>query len=100
MLLNFFEGVMKSLPTQYHLEVYEGSLINDPVWNVESSTPFLAIAKGDRFNHRGLSAIAWYNEPQRGQYFRVKDIEHIFWVIESSHVGHKLLVALELMSDE
>ena len=43
---------MKPLPTQYHIEVYEGSFINDPVWGAESTTPFLAIAKGDRFNHR------------------------------------------------
>jgi hypothetical protein len=91
---------MKSLPTEYYLEVYEGSLINDPSWSVESSTPFLAIAKGDRFNHLGLSSVAWYNEPQSGQYFRVKDIEHIVWVIESSHIGHKILVSLELMEGE
>lgn len=91
---------MKSLPTRYHIEVYEGSFINDPAWRVESSTPFLAIAKGDRFNHRGLSDVAWYTPPKSGQCFRVKDIEHIFWVIEGAHVGHKLMVSLELASAE
>ncbi len=91
---------MQTLPTQYHLEVYEGSFVNDAVWSVESSTPFLAIAIGDRFNHRGLSSVAWYDEPKAGQYFRVKDIEHIFWVIESSHIGHKLLVSLEIVTEE
>ena len=34
--------------------------------------------------------------PQSGQCFRIKDIEHIFWTIEGSHIGHKLMVALEL----
>ncbi|WP_394681227.1 hypothetical protein [uncultured Comamonas sp.] len=34
--------------------------------------------------------------PQSGQCFRIKDIEHIFWIIEGSHIGHKLMVALEL----
>lgn len=89
---------MKSLPTQYHLEFYENSFINDPVWSIESSTPFLTITKGDQFNHRGLSDIAWYAPPQRGQCFRVKDIEHNLWVIEGSHIGHKLMISLELAS--
>lgn len=87
---------MNPLPTEYHIEVYENSFINDSVWAAESKTPFPAISKGDRFNHRGLSDIAWYNPPQRGQCFRVKDLEHIFWVIENSHIGHKLMVSLEL----
>jgi hypothetical protein len=88
---------MKALPTQYHLEVYESSFANDPVWSVESTTPIPAISIGDRFNHRGLSSAAWYDPPHAHQFFRVKDIDHIFWVIESSHIGHKLMVCLEVV---
>lgn len=87
---------MKALPTQYHLEVYESSFINDPVLGIESTTPFPAISIGERFNHQGLSNEVWSNPPQSDQEFRVKDIEHIFWVIENSHIGHKLMVRLEL----
>lgn len=61
---------MKLLPTQYHIEIYEGSFMNDSVWGAESETPFLAISKGDRFNHRGLDA-AWYNPPKPNQCFVV-----------------------------
>nr|WP_273262165.1 hypothetical protein [Pseudomonas sp.] len=91
---------MNPLPTQYHIEVYEGSFINDPAWGAESTTPFPAISKGERFNHRGLVDAAWYAPPKSGQCFRVKDIEHIFWVIDDSHIGHKLMVSLELAPSE
>ena len=88
---------MKPLPTRYHIEVYEDSFINDPSWSVESTTPFPAIATGERFNHLSLDT-GWYNPPNNYQEFRVRDIEHIFWVIENSHIGHKLMVALELVT--
>ena len=97
--VSHFLGVtMNALPTEYYLEVYESSFINDPSWSVESKTPFLTISIGDRFNHR-ISNVAWYTPPKKGQHFRVKDIEHIFWVIESAHIGHKLMVCLELVSE-
>ncbi len=88
---------MKALPTQYHIEVYENSFRNDASWSAESSTPFPAIAIGEAFQHLGIEA-AWYTPPSSGQVFRVKDIEHIYWVIESSHIGHKLMVALEVVT--
>ena len=85
-----------SLPIQYHIEVYESSFSNDPVWGVEASTPFPSLNVGDVFNHRGLENVAWYTPAQKGQQFFISKIEHIFWVIENRHIGHKLMVALEL----
>lgn len=87
---------MNALPVNYHLEVYEDSFMNDPVWHAEATNSFPALSIGDSFNHRGLGDVAWYTLPQSGQCFRIKDIEHIFWIIEGSHIGHKLMVALEL----
>jgi hypothetical protein len=87
--------VSKILPTNYHIEVYENSFVNDPVWGMESSTPFPSVSVGDGFYHQTLD-IAWYNPPQEGQELRVSDIKHIFWVIEGKHIGHKLMVCLKL----
>lgn len=89
---------MTALPIEYHIEVYENSFANDPVWSMESKTPFPSISIGDRFNHRVIPEVAWYNAPKNGECFRVKDVEHIFWVIEKDHIGHKLMVSLELVA--
>jgi hypothetical protein len=89
---------MSALPIQYHLEVYEGSFINDSFWSIESATPLPAISIGEQFNHKGLPEVALYNPLKNNQIFRVKDIEHIFWVIENSHIGHKLMVCLEAVN--
>ena len=87
---------MKALPIHYHIEVYENSFTNDPSWAAESITPFPTLSKGDGFNHSSLAEFGWSNPPNKNQEFRVKDIEHIFWQIENSHLGHKLMVSLEL----
>ena len=84
-----------ALPIEYHIEVYEESFLNDPVWSTQASSPFPTLTVGDLFNHRALSA-AWYEVPKQGQSFRVSKVEHIFWEIEGKHIGHKLMVALEI----
>lgn len=84
----------KFLPTQYHLEVYEDSLVNDPSYHLQSSTPFAAFAVGDYFNHRGHDG--WHERPNtETEKFKIKEVEHIFWSIENSHNAHKLMVVLE-----
>ena len=86
---------MSAQQIEYHLEVYEDSFINDPVWSVEAKTPFPTLSIGDRFNHQGLLDIAWDREPAENQEFRVIDIDHIFWDIGGKY-GHKLMVKLGL----
>jgi hypothetical protein len=83
------------LPTQYHIEVYEGSFQNDPFWGVQSSTPFPSVNVGEVFRTGGLD-VALYDPPKENQIFLVKEIEHIFWQIKGSHIGHKLMISLEL----
>lgn len=55
---------MNALPVNYHLEVYEDSFMNDPVWHAEATNSFPALSIGDRFNHRGLGDVAWYTPPR------------------------------------
>lgn len=85
-----------ALPIQYHIEVYEVSFLNDPVWGTQASSPFPSMAVGDSFNHRTLGEFSWDKLPQQGQEFVVSKIEHIFWEMSGSHIGHKLMVALEI----
>lgn len=80
---------------EYYLEVYEDSFINDPVWSVQSPTPFPALHIGERFNSRGLGELAWNMAPIGGDEFRIKDIDHIFWDV-GGVIGHKLMVKLKL----
>lgn len=84
---------MDILPIEYHLEVYEESFINDPSISWSSKSAFPALTVGDYFEHRAYDR--WYNTPQQGERFKVKEIEHIFWEIGESHIGHKLMVCLE-----
>lgn len=82
------------LPTQYHLEVYEDSFVNDPSFFLQSATPFSGISIGDHFNHRGHDG--WLDRPNtETEKFVIKEIDHIFWTIENSHHGHKLMVLLK-----
>lgn len=89
-----------ALPIEYHIEVYEDSFLNDPVWSAKALTSFPTLSVGDAFNHRGLGELAWEALPAQGQQFTVAKIEHIFWELENRHIGHKLMVALELSSQE
>lgn len=83
------------LPSEYHLEVYEGSFINDPSCSLESSTPLPALSVGDRFDHRMIGN--WYHKPDsKKEFFRIKEINHLFWEIEDSHIGYKMMVCVEI----
>jgi hypothetical protein len=89
---------MNNLPLEYHIEVYEETFINDPSIAWSASTPYPTVSVGDFFEHRGFDR--WYNTPKKGERFKVKEIEHIFWEIEGDHVGHKLMVCLEVVTSE
>lgn len=85
------------LPVKYSLEVYEGSFRNDPSWHLGAAEPFLSIHAGDYFNtslHDG-----WAELPGPKKRFRVKEVEHIIWEIKGSHIGHKVMVLLEIVAE-
>lgn len=87
---------MDKLPIQYHLEIYEKSFVNDPSYAVESTTPLPSIAVGDFLNHQTYDR--WIDPPTtEREAFRVKEVEHIFWTIDKSHVGYKLMICIEVV---
>ena len=87
---------MEMLQTQYHLEVYENSFENDASFSIQSSTPISSLSIGDYFNHRTIDT--WHNSPNtETEVFQIKEIEHIFWTIENSHIGHKIMVCLKIV---
>ena len=90
------ETKMERLPVQYHLEVYESSWKNDPSVAWSSDGPFPALSMGDYFEHRTIES--WHAPPTEGQRFQVMEIEHIFWEIRDSHIGHKLMVLLGIIN--
>jgi hypothetical protein len=83
-------------PHVYHLEIYQDSFLNDPVWSIKASSAFSGMSVGDRFEHRASSALAWDQLPTVEQEFRVKDIEHLYWELDSE-IGHKLMVKLGIV---
>lgn len=84
----------KLLNTQYYLEVYENSFANDPSFFLESATPISGLSIGSYFNHRVYDC--WEDRPNtENEKFMIKEIDHIFWTIEGSHNGHKIMVLLK-----
>lgn len=89
---------MKNLPIEYHFEVYESTFINDPIISWSASTPFSNLSVGDYFEHRTFDR--WYETPKQGERFKVKEVEHIFWEVADDHIGHKLMICLEVVISE
>jgi hypothetical protein len=87
---------METLPVQYHLEVYEESFINDPSLALSATTPFLTFSKGDYFDHR--TAGIWDKTPKENEWFQIVAVNHICWLIGGSHIGHKLLLCVKIVS--
>lgn len=83
---------------RYHLEIYERSFVNDPSVSLAATTPFQAIAVGDFLEHRGFAADNWQRPPAKGEGFRVKAVVHGIWDIPDKHIGHKLMVCVEIGS--
>jgi len=86
---------MDKPPLEYHLEIYEGSFVNDPSISWKSSSPFPTMNVGDYIDHR--MSGNWQSPPGNNEAFSVLRVEHIFWEIENSHIGHKLMVCLEIV---
>lgn len=85
------------LPIEYHIEIYVDSWLDDPAIAWKSDKPFPALSVGDYFEHR--TAGDWLIRPAENQRFKIKEIDHILWAIDDSHIAHKLMVLLEIVED-
>jgi len=84
---------MEPLPIRYRLEVYEGSYAGDPVMTYECASPLPAMSIGDLFDSRSLSP--GLEPPPGGEIYRIREICHVFWEVERSHVAYTSMVCLE-----
>lgn len=84
---------MDPLPIRYRLEVYEGSYAGDPVMTYECSSPLPALMAGDLFDSRSFSP--GQDPPLGGEIYRIREICHLFWEVEASHVAYTAMVCLE-----
>ena len=77
------------MKTEYHLEIYEPDDSSCVAASYESSTPFAGMNIGDAIHGASM------NLSDTNKSVRIKDIQHIFWEIEGSHVAHKVCVFTE-----
>lgn len=80
------------MKTQYHLEIYEPDMSDCVAGLYESDTPFGALSVGDEISGMSL------NSSDRHKNLRIIKIQHIFWIIENSHMSHKICVWTELLN--
>ena len=90
------DSLKTALPGYYYLEIAQGSLRNDTVISMDSSTPFPAYSLGDKISPYGFANVIWDEEPEPGEVLKVIDIIHYTWEIPKSHLGHKVRLAVEL----
>ncbi|MEB7889190.1 hypothetical protein NGK36_07745 [Hafnia alvei] len=79
------------MKTQYYLEIYEPEDSSCVAGYFESDTPFGALNIGEQINGASL------NNTEEKKHLRIKDIQHIFWEIEGSHLAHKICVYTEIL---
>ena len=78
------------LPVQYRIEFYEGSVLTDPVYTIQTSSAPFSISIGDKVDTRSWEE----SDISSNAVYRVSDVIHLLWTIENSHVGHSLSVVL------
>jgi len=74
---------------EYHLEFYPPNDTSYIIGEYFSNTPFLSMNIGDAIH------ASSFNLDDKAKTLRIKDIQHIIWEIEGSHIGHKLCVYTE-----
>lgn len=87
------------MTTEYHLELYVGSFRNEPIWSIQSASPFPSISTGEYMMYEGLRQLAWVNPPTKQQRIKIDDVEHCFMPVENLLI-HKLLVKVEIVDRE
>ena len=81
------------MKTQYLLEIYEPDMSDCVAGYYENDTPFGALCVGDEISGMSL------NLSERHKNLRIVKIQHNFWVIEGSHMSHKICVWSELLGN-
>jgi len=76
--------------TEYHLEIYPPNDTSYIIAEYTSNTPFASMNVGDIIHASSL------NRTDEAKTLIIKDIQHIIWEIENSHVGHKLCIYTDL----
>jgi len=87
----------KSQSISYILEIRINSMRNDPVAQIEASSPFGCISIGDKFHHEAIYSDAWHDLPEDGQVFFVKDKSHIIGS-HSNKILHSIIICIEARS--
>ena len=77
------------MKTKYHLEIYDPEMNDCVVGSYKSDTPFGALSVGDEINGMTMDLS------EMRQTLRIVKIQHIIWVIEDSHIAHKICVWTE-----
>lgn len=75
------------------LEIRIGSMRNDPVFQIESSTPFGSFSIGEKFHHEGLDHDAWHDLPAKNEVFYITEKSHIISVMNNS-ILHSIIICL------
>jgi hypothetical protein len=83
------------LPLNYHLEIYENSLHNDPFFYGKAKSPFPVPNLGDHMDSRTFGEAGF-----KSRRLVVVDVEHIYWVIEGSHLAHKLMIVVRQTNED
>ena len=79
----YYENI---LSIKYHLEIYPPNDTSCIVAAYSSNTPFASMSRGDIISAASLNMT---DDPKT---LIIKDIQHIIWEIENSHIGHKLCI--------
>ena len=78
------------LPIQYWMEIYPPNDTSYIIAEYFSSTPFASMNKGDIISASSL------NQTDEAKTLIIKDIQHIIWEVDDSHIGHKLCIYTDL----
>lgn len=90
------ENEMNKITTVTHvLEIRIGSMRNDPVCQLESSTPFGAMSVGDKFEHGGIYHEAWHDLPKEGEVYFIIEKSHIISQLGSGQILHSIVLCLK-----
>lgn len=84
----------KQRKSTYTLEIRIGSMLNDPVEQIESPTVFQSFSIGDKFNHNTFDTQAWEDLPKNEEVYYIIDKSHIIAEIGNS-MNHMIIICLK-----
>jgi len=81
------------LPIKYRVEIYEDSLIDDPIMAYDSSTPFQSFHAGDYIE----SIESKTQTDMTDKIMQVVTVHHLLCRIEGSHISHSLNICVKVV---